>query len=82
MPLYRARKPPSVLYIITIVAHIPGNSFFGAPLRDEKEADCIDKRVRTISRGYVKVTEVMPAAPPQTRRLKGERSAPGEGSTN
>lgn len=47
-----------------------------------KEADCIDRRVRTMSNGYVNVTEVMPAAPPQMSRLIGERSAPGEGSAN
>ena len=64
------------------MAHIPGSFSLDASLREEKEADCIDSRVRTMSRGYVKVTEVIPAAPPHMSRLKGERSAPGEGSTN
>lgn len=61
---------------------MPGSFFVVRPPNAAKEADCIDNRVRTISSGYVKVTEVMPAAPPQMRRLRGERSAPGEGSMN
>ena len=74
--------PPSVLYIIAIVAHIPGSFSLAASFRLENEADWIDRRVRTISRGYVTVTEVMPAAPPHIRRLTAERSAPGVGSRN
>lgn len=42
-----------------------------------KDADWIDRRVRTMSRGYVTVTEVMPANAPQTRRSTAERGAPG-----
>jgi hypothetical protein len=42
----------------------------------------MDSLVRTISRGYVKKTEVMPAAPPQTRRLTEVMSPPGEFSKN
>jgi hypothetical protein len=38
--------------------------------------------VRTMSRGYVQKTEVMPAAPPHTKRLTELRSAPGDGSKN
>lgn len=64
------------------VSHIPGNFLLDASPRAAKETDCIDSRVRTISRGYVNVTEVMPAAPPQTSRRMGERSAPGEDSAN
>ena len=82
MPLYSAKKPPSVLYIVTMVTHIPGNFFCDASLSAAKDADCMDNRVRTISNGYVKVTDVIPAAPPHTSRLNGDRSAPGEGSTN
>lgn len=82
MPRYKAKKPPSVLYIIFSVAHIPGSLFLETSPRLAKEADCMDRRVRTMSSGYVNVTEVMPAAPPQISRLIGESSAPGEGSTN
>ncbi len=40
----------------------------------------MESRVRTISRGYVTVTEVMPARAPQHSRRPGERGAPGVGS--
>jgi hypothetical protein len=81
IPLYRAGIPPSVLYIVDIVAHMPGSLAPCFP-RAANEADWMDNRVRTISRGYVKNTEVMPAAPPQTRRLKELISPPGEDSKN
>ena len=42
----------------------------------------MESRVLTMSRGYVKVTEVMPANAPHTNRLNGVRSAPGESATN
>jgi hypothetical protein len=35
-----------------------------------------------MSRGYVKKTEVIPAAPPQTKRLTEFKSAPGDASKN
>jgi hypothetical protein len=81
MPLYRPRMPPSVLYILIIVCHIPGN-FPSCLPSAAKPADCIDNRVRTMSSGYVNVTEVMPAKPPQSNLRTGERSAPGVGSAN
>ena len=68
MPRYRAKKPPSFLYIAINVPHMPGSLPPDFLLRPWKDADCIDSRVRTMSRGYVKVTEVIPARPPQIRR--------------
>lgn len=82
MPLYSARMPPSVLYIVFNVAHMPGSCFRDASPREANEADWMESLVRTMSNGYVNVTEVIPAAPPHRSRLKGERSAPGEGSAN
>lgn len=81
IPRYRAQTPPSVLYMVTMVAHIPGSLPFGC-LRFANDADCIESLVRTMSSGYVKNTEVIPADPPQTRRLTEVRSAPGVGSKN
>lgn len=74
--------PPSFLYIMTIVVHIPGNLDLWTLLSAANEADWIERRVRTISSGYVKKTEVIPAAPPHINRLNDERSAPGVGSKN
>ena len=82
MPLYRAKNPPSVLYMLTMVPHIPGSFWCCLSLKAAKEADWMESRVRTMSRGYVKVTEVMPAIPPHTKRRRAERSAPGVGSAN
>jgi hypothetical protein len=81
MPLYKPRMPPSVLYILIMVCHIPGNflSRFPSPA---KLADCIDNRVRTMSSGYVNVTDVIPAKPPHSNLRTGGRSAPGDGSAN
>lgn len=42
----------------------------------------MDRRVRTMSRGYVKVTEVMPARPPQRRRWYASNGEPGSLSKN
>lgn len=42
----------------------------------------MDSRVRTMSRGYVHVTDVMPARPPQRRRWYAPRGAPGSLSKN
>lgn len=42
----------------------------------------MDRRVRTMSRGYVNVTDVMPAIPPQTSRCIGLSGAPGVLSKN
>lgn len=42
----------------------------------------MDNRVRTMSRGYVKVTEVMPARPPQRSRWYASNGAPGSFSKN
>lgn len=75
IPLYNAATPPSVLYMVIIVVHMPGSSLGFA--RAAKEADWIERRVRTISRGYVNVTEVIPAMPPHVRRAKGDKSASG-----
>lgn len=69
--------PPSVLYIETKVDHIPGSSFGLFP-SSVNEADWMESLVLTISSGYVKKTDVMPARPPQTRRVKEDRSAPGD----
>lgn len=49
MPLYSAARPPSVLYMVTIVVHMPGSSLGLASTA--KEADWMDRRVRTMSRG-------------------------------
>lgn len=62
--------------MMIMVAHMPG-SFLGLAPSSAKDADWMESRVRTISRGYVKVTEVMPAMPPQTRRVTDDMSAPG-----
>lgn len=80
MPLYNAMKPPSCRYIRRIVWNIPGSLKFGLAPSSEKEADWIESRVRTISKGYVTVTEVMPASPPQINRRSGVSSTFGEGS--
>lgn len=50
MPRYSAGNPPSVLYIITIVCHMPG-SFFGLSPSSANDADWIESRVRTMSSG-------------------------------
>ena len=76
IPLYKAANPPSFLYMLNIVAHMPGSSF-GFDPSSANDADWIESRVRTMSRGYVNVTEVMPAIPPQVKRMRGVRSAPG-----
>jgi hypothetical protein len=64
-----------------MVAIMPGSCPSDVP-SEANEADCIDRRVLTMSKGYVKVTEVMPAQPPHTNLRNGDRSAPGEGSAN
>jgi hypothetical protein len=81
MPRYKPRIPPSVLYILIMVCHIPGNFPSRFPSA-AKPADCIDNRVRTMSKGYVNVTDVIPAKPPHINLRKGGRSAPGDGSAN
>ena len=73
--------PPSVLYILIMVVSMPGSCPSALP-KAANEADCIDSRVLTMSRGYVKVTEVMPAQPPHNSLRSGDRSAPGDGSAN
>lgn len=65
-----------------MVAHMPGSFFPVGCLSVTNDADWIESLVRTMSRGYVKITEVIPAVPPQTSRLKEVSSAPGEGSNN
>lgn len=64
-----------------MVCHIPGNFPSRFPSA-AKPADCIDNRVRTMSSGYVNVTDVIPAKPPHSNLRTGERSAPGDGSAN
>jgi hypothetical protein len=61
---------------------MPGSFFLGVPASCTNEADCTDSRVRTMSRGYVKNTDVIPASPPHTRRLAEVSSPPGDGSKN
>lgn len=39
MPLYRARKPPSVLYIVIMVAHMPGSLLLVSSEIEAKDAD-------------------------------------------
>ena len=69
MPRYRAKTPPSVLYMVVRVGHIPGNFLPDlAFCNPANEADWMESRVRTISRGYVNVTEVIPAMAPHERR--------------
>lgn len=79
IPLYNAAMPPSVRYMMIMVAHIPG-SFFGLEASWAKDADWMDSLVRTISKGYVNVTDVMPAKPPQSNLVRGGMSAPGYSS--
>ena len=67
---------------MTMVAHIPGSFLRDASPKTANDADCMESRVRTMSRGYVKLTDVIPAAPPHASRLSGVRSAPGDDSTN
>lgn len=58
-----------------MVGHIPG----GLPSRlanDAKEAVWMDNLVLTMSSGYVKVTEVIPATPPHNNRSKEVRLCP------
>ena len=55
---------------------MPGSCFGRAP-SSANDADWIDRRVRTMSSGYVKVTDVTPARPPQVRRDSGVRLSPG-----
>lgn len=81
IPRYNPEMPPSVLYILIMVAIMPGNCPSDLP-SEANEADCIDRRVLTMSKGYVKVTEVMPAHPPHTNLRSGDKSAPGVGSAN
>lgn len=50
MPRYSAANPPSVLYMRIRVAHMPGSSLGRSP-SSAKEADWIERRVRTMSRG-------------------------------
>jgi len=64
------------------VGHIPGSFTPFARCSSEKEADCIDSRVRTMSSGYVNVTDVIPATPPQQSLRNGPKSAPGVSSKN
>lgn len=77
MPRYNAVNPPSFRYICFIVAHIPG-IFPASLLRPLNDAVWIDRRVRTMSSGYVTVTDVMPASAPQHSLSMGVRGAPGE----
>jgi hypothetical protein len=65
--------------MVTINANIPGNFGLGPSpdFNSLKDADCMDSRVRTISRGYVKVTEVMPASAPHNNRWYEFKGAPG-----
>ena len=82
MPLYSAVTPPSVLYIVTNVAHIPGNLCCRSLLRAANDADWMESLVLTMSRGYVKTTDVIPAAPPHINLRRELMSAPGAGSKN
>ena len=76
IPLYKANIPPSVLYIITMVAHMPGSFVFFSSVA--KLADWMDNLVRVMSRGYVKNTDVIPADPPHTNLLREDTSPVGD----
>ena len=76
IPRYSALNPPSDLYMAIMVCHMPGSCLGRAP-SSANDADWMDRRVRTMSSGYVKVTDVMPAMPPQVRRDSGVRLSPG-----
>jgi hypothetical protein len=64
-----------------MVCHMPG-SFLGLAPSSANDADWIERRVRTMSSGYVKVTDVIPAMPPHVRRASGVRLSPGCRSKN
>lgn len=64
--------------MVTIVGHMPGNSPLGLLPRAANDADWIESRVRTMSSGYVKKTEVMPAMPPHSSLSTGWSGDPGE----
>lgn len=77
MPLYSAFQPPSVLYMVAMSSNMPG-SFLPALFPNSlKDADCIESLVRTISSGYVNVTEVIPARPPHNSRCTEFNFSPG-----
>lgn len=61
---------------------MPGSLSLCTCVRAAKEADWMDNRVRTISKGYVQTTDVIPANPPHISRRKELRSWPGEASKN
>lgn len=50
-PLYSASRPPSFLYIRTMFPHMPGSFCGRLCCSSAKDADWIDRRVRTISSG-------------------------------
>ena len=53
--------------MVTKSSNIPGSFSLLEP-NSLKEADWIESLVRTMSRGYVNVTDVMPAKPPHIKR--------------
>jgi hypothetical protein len=61
---------------------MPGSFSPASLFKLEKDADWIDSLVRTMSSGYVHVTEVMPARPPQSNRWYASSGAPGSFSKN
>jgi hypothetical protein len=61
---------------------MPGNFSPASRFRLENDADWMDKRVRTMSSGYVHVTEVIPARPPQSSRWYASSGPPGSFSKN
>ena len=58
-----------------MVAHMP-EFCLGVFPRSAKDAVWMESLVRTMSSGYVNVTEVMPAKPPHNRRVKGVKESP------
>ncbi len=50
---------------------MPGSLSLGTSPNAAKEAVCMESRVRMMSSGYVKTTEVMPATPPQNNLSRG-----------
>ena len=61
---------------------MPGSFCPASFFKLSNDADWIDNRVRTMSKGYVVETEVIPARPPQNNRWYGPRGAPGVSSKN
>ena len=82
IPRYSAAMPPSDLYMAAITVHMPGSLSLGTSPSAAKEAVWMESRVLTMSSGYVKTTDVIPAIPPQTSLSRGAMTVPGSLSKN